>query len=312
MNTTAMESPAVHDVRIADVARAALRWVNEHRDGFRLPDMPEDPRHDRNSTLRPLAELARLTHVMLGLDALPAEERRLARELFGFAWREFGHGEVLARIARREPFATYPLECYAVFAEAGWRHPGFDAQLRHTTGTRMWRTAEREATRTLAVLAAERSAGLSLHREPLAVLRDTWLGGGAEPWSFTADSGYAATHTVFHLTHWCTEPSGLPAELREHLRLWLPAWLTCSVEAGHWDLTGELLAVATVLSEPMDTAVGWAALASVQDDDGAVAETAQPVPAGTDTFHHHYHSTLVAMFSAALTMRRAVTGWGAS
>ncbi|UVS78491.1 DUF6895 family protein [Actinokineospora sp. UTMC 2448] len=291
---------------VSGVAPAALRWLNAHRDDFRLPEEPEDPRHDRDVTLRPLGELARLIRVVLAQDVLGAEDRRLADELFAFAWRETGQGEVLAAIARREPFATYPLEIYAVFARAGLRHPGFDAQLRHITGTRAWRTAERGATRTLAVLGAEHDAGLPRHRDPLAALRETWLGGGAEPWSFTAEAGYAATHTVFHLTDWCTEPGGLTAELREHLRLWLPAWLTCSVEAGHWDLAGELLAVAAVLPEPMDVAQAWAVLASAQGADGAVAETAELARDGG--FRHHYHSTLVTAFSAALTVRRSMTG----
>ncbi|TDV46877.1 DUF6895 family protein [Actinophytocola oryzae] len=290
---------------VTDVALAALRWLGEHRAEFRLPDASLESRHDRDRTLRPLGELARLTHVVARQDALGEEGRRLTAELFDFAWRETGRGEVLATIAHREPFATYPLELYAVFARAGLRHHGLDAQLRHITGTRMWRTAERDATRTLAVLAAERDAGLTQHREPLAVLPDTWLGGGAEPWSFTAAAGYAATHTVFHLTDWCTDPGGLSAALREHLRLWLPAWLACSVEAGHWDLTGELLAVAAVLPEPVDVVLAWTALASAQCADGAVAETAEWNHDDAD-FHHRYHSTLVMAFSAALTARRSL------
>lgn len=311
--STTEASPAEADrAGVVHVARAALRWVSEHRSGFRLPAAPEDPRHDRDRTLRPLAELARLTRVISGLNRLPEPERLLAEELFDFAWRETEHGAVLARIARREPFATYPLEIYAAFAESGRRHPRFDAYLRHVTRTRAWRTTERDATRTLAVLAAERSAGLPPHREPSTVLPDTWLGGGAEPWSFTATYGYAATHTVFHLTNWCTEPGGLSSALREHLRLWLPAWLTCSVEAGHWDLTGELLAVATVLPEPFDTGTAWAALHSAQQDDGAVAETAEADPAEQDPFRGRYHSTLVAAFSAALTVRNSATRLGLS
>lgn len=300
MNSTELTRRAV-----TDVALAALRWVSEHRDGFRLPGTPEDPGHDRSATLRPLGELARLTHVVAGQDALGDEARRLAGELFDFAWRETGDGEVLATIARREPFATYPLEIYAVFPRAGRRHHGIDTQLRHITGTRMWRSAERDATRTLAVLGAEHDVGLPRHRDPLAVLPHTWLGGGAEPWSFTAMAGYAATHTVFHLTDWCTEPGGLPTALREHLRLWLPAWLACSVEAGHWDLAGELLAVAAVLPEPVDVAPAWTALAAAQGADGAVPETAEL--ADDDTFRHRYHSTLVTMFSAALTAQRSMT-----
>lgn len=296
---------------VTGVALAALGWIDAHREDFRLPEVPEAAGQDRNRTLRPLGELARLTHVMARQEVLGAEGRRLANALFDFAWQETRQGDVLATIARREPFATYPLEFYAAFAQAGLRHHGLDAQLRHVTRTRLWRTAERDATRTLAVLGAERDAGLAQHEEPLAVLPHTWLGGGAEPWSFTAEAGYAATHTVFHLTDWCTEPGGLTAGLREHLRLWLPAWLACSVEAGHWDLTGELLAVAAVLPEPVDVEPAWTALARAQGVDGAVAETAELNNDGKD-FYRCYHSTLVMAFSATLTAQRALrTGQGA-
>ncbi|MFC4852985.1 DUF6895 family protein [Actinophytocola glycyrrhizae] len=293
-------------VDVAEVALSALRWLDAHQEEFRLPDTPHDPRHGRDLTLRPLGELARLTHVIAGLDCLGTEGRRMAAALFDFAWEETGHGEVLATIARREPFATYPLEIYAAFALAGRRHGGLDAQLRRITTTRMWRTAERDATRTLGVLGAERDAGLTQHRDPRAVLPHTWLGGGAEPWTFTAETGYAATHTVFHLTDWCTDPGGLTATLCEHLRLWLPAWLDCSVEAGHWDLTGELLAVAAMLPGQVDVTSAWQALAGARRADGALAETAELDREGAG-FHQCYHSTLVTAFSATLTAGRAAS-----
>ncbi|MER7082064.1 hypothetical protein SAMN02982929_00456 [Saccharopolyspora kobensis] len=284
------------------IAQAALRWLDANREHFRLPADPADPQHSRDRTLRPLAELAQLSTVIARLSSPGSPVHVRARALFDFAWRETGEGEVLAALARREPHATYPLEMYAAFADAGRRHTGLDAQLRQITRTRAWRSAEQQPSRTLAVLHAEQVLGLPPHCDPAAVRERTWLGGVAEPWSFTAPEGYAVTHTVFHLTDWCTSSAGLPPEIGEYLRLWLPAWLSCTVDAGQWDLTGELLAVASALPRPPDSGEYWAALAAAQAADGSVAETSE-LAGGPRSFPHCYHATLVTAFSAVLTAR---------
>ncbi|WP_263164947.1 DUF6895 family protein [Streptomyces sp. SCSIO ZS0520] len=285
------------------LALRALSWARDRESDFRLPEDPTDPAHPRDRTLRPLAELAQLSHTIARVSEPGSRREVRARALFAFAWRETAEGEVLAALARREPFATYPLEMYAAFAEAGLRHPGFEHQVRRLTGTRQWRLAERDATRTLAVLHAERTLGLSPHRDQAAAQSATWLGGLAEPWSFTTQSGYAATHHVFHLTDWGTRPAGLPPEVREHLRLWLPAWLACTAEAGDWDLTGELLAVAAVLDEePPGLAAAWHTLARAQRPDGALPHSRELAERAPGDFVHSYHATLVLALAASLTL----------
>lgn len=288
------------------IARGALGWTGDHLSRFRLPEDPAAPGHDRGTTLKPLTELARTSLTVAQVSH--GEVSALAREFVDFAWRETGRGEVLAELARREPYATYPLETYAVFSQAGLRHAEFEAQLRDTVRTRAWRRGEREATRTLAVLDAERKTGLPPHRPLEEAQAATWLGALCEPWTFTTAAGYAATHCVFHLTDWCTRPEGLPPAVAEHLRLWLPAWLECTVEAGHWDLAGELLAVACLLPDGPDTAAAWTALARAQDPDtGAVPEHAGPDAEAPNTFRACYHSTLVTAFAAALTAAATAT-----
>ncbi|WP_242578095.1 hypothetical protein [Streptomyces sp. MST-110588] len=223
---------------------------------------------------------------------------------------------------------------YAAFAEAGLRHDRFETFLRATVTTRAWRLTEREPTRTLAVLLAERRLALPPHCDREAAQARTWLGGLAEPWAFTTSAGYAATHHVFHLTNWGAEPRALAAAVRDHLALWLPAWLDCTVAAGHWDLTGELLAVAAMLPVPPASpapyvlpgvAQAWRALAAAQRPDGAVPEVAEIkgtvdspetvyVPETVDapepdeaehTFRTCYHSTLVTAFAATLAAHMA-------
>ncbi|MFJ4840797.1 DUF6895 family protein [Streptomyces sp. NPDC088746] len=286
------------------ICLAALRWLHRRRDDFRLPDDPTAPGHDRNATLKPLGELAQLSRTIADVAGAGAAGRP-ARALFDFAWQESGRGEVFAALARREPHATYPLEMYAAFAQAGLVHQGFEAQVREVAATRSWRLAERNATRTLAVLHAERRLGLPPHCDPREARARTWLGGLAEPWSFTTHAGYAATHTVFHLTDWCTRPDLLSPAIADHLRLWLPAWLDCTVEAADWDLTGELLAVAALLPQLPGAAEAWTALGRAQRPDGSVPE--HGAPTGPVAFHAYYHSTLVAAFAAAVTMAAAPT-----
>ncbi|MFG2226668.1 DUF6895 family protein [Streptomyces sp. NPDC048644] len=299
------------------VTEGALRWLSAHRDEFRLPHDYADPRHDRSWTLRPLGELAQLTYTIGRLSGTGGQALCHAQELFDFAWRETRRGEVFAALVRREPHAAYPLELYAVFAEAGRHHAPFEAQMRDVARTRAWRLAERPPTRTLAVLQAEHRLGLTPHTDRAAAQARTWLGGLPEPWAHTTDTGYDATHYVFHLTNWGSEPHRLPAAVRDYLLLWLPAWLECTLEAGHWDLAGELLAVAAVLGPPgalpgADDA--WRTLQEAQRPDGSLPEHAQEAdgsapehtkPGSPLAFRSCYHSTLVIAFAAALTSHAA-------
>nr|WP_205614953.1 hypothetical protein [Streptomyces harenosi] len=283
-----------------------------------------DGRVDR--TWKPLGELAQvcatLTRRLPPADPL----HTCARELLAFAWRQTGEGELFLRLQRAEPFATYPLEVYGAFAAAGLRHPGYEARAATVVRTRGWRLTEQGPTRRLGVLAAERRGGLDgtvPAGQAERVLRETWLGGLPEPWTFETASGYALTHVVFHLTDWGRAADGLPADLVAYLTHWLPPWLDTCGEARMWDLTCELLVVAASLPGRPGAAPGpdareaWRRVAAAQDPAGAIPEVGPAPheragatgggPAATgpaEDFADSYHSTLMAAFAAAVTLGR--------
>lgn len=293
------------------VVRRSLAWLDSARDSFRLPaDVTTGA--DPNLTLKPLGELAELACAVS--ESHPCDDvRRTARALFAYAWNETRDGELFVDLIRGEPFATYPVEIYGVFARAGLRHPGADRLLRVTTGLRGWRVARDDPTRTLAVLGAERRIGLRPpHADFGAVLEETGLGRRTEPWAVDRKAAYGITHDVLHLTDWGRRP--LPSADAGYLRLWVPAWAECWMDEQLWDLAGELLAVAACL--PVDSGTcgprAWRRFAEAQAADGSV-----PLRGGPRThdprrdFAACYHSTLVTAFAATLARTAADTVPGA-
>lgn len=238
-----------------------------------------------------------------------------------FAWDQVHGGDLLLELLRGEPFAAYPYEIYAAFAGHGLRNEGFERLAGTLATTRGWARTEQQANRELGLLNSERRVGDALHADAGSVLARTWLGGLSEPWMFEGPSGYALTHTVFHITDWCCVPERMPADIDAYLRAWLPPWVDGCLESRQWDLTGELLAVAAALPGPPPTDLldaAWPALAAAQAPCGAVPETGPtvradpPGGAGADAepdpdpypFLACYHSTLVTAFAAALCLRR--------
>ncbi|MEI5036475.1 hypothetical protein RB201_38890 [Streptomyces sp. S1A(2023)] len=291
------------------VLRSALAWTDAHRADFTLPDDVLEPHTQVNATLKPLGELAQLGSTICRTTAPGTPEHELAGELVTYAWEQVEAGELLLELLRAEPFAAYPYEIYAAFAGYGLRHEGFEALARPLTATRAWAHTEQHANRQLGLVNSERRVGVVPHTDAGAVLSRTWLGGLSEPWVFEGPSGYALTHTVFHLTDWGRMPDRVPERIGGYLRTWLPAWADGCLESGQWDLTGELLAVAASLPghapvELLDAV--WPVLADVQHATGCVPETGPPVRDGTSPdpypFIDCYHSTLVTAFAAALSL----------
>jgi hypothetical protein len=300
---------AVDTRRIRDVAVAALGWVSAHRGDFALgadaltADGPVD------LTWKPLGELAQTCVSVRRCTPPPDPLHACASDLLDFAWQQTGRGELFLRLQRTEPFATYPLEVYSVFAGAGLRHAGYEAAAATVARSRGWRLTEQEPTRRLGLLNAERRSDIHRPEPYTQALGRTWLGGLPEPWTFERASGYALTHVVFHLTDWGRTAQDVPAELAAYLTDWLPPWLDTCLDAGMWDLACELLIVAASLPQPIDAATlqdAWTRIARVQHASGALPLMASD-PARTHAadpepgFVHGYHSTLMLAFAAALT-----------
>lgn len=305
-----MTAPAVPDIR--RLAEDAVAWVSARRDRFALGDdaLAADGRVD--ATWKPIGELARICATVTHRTA-PADPLHVnASALLEFAWEQTRRGEMFALLRRQEPFATYPLEVYAAFASAGFRHPAYEEAASVAARTRGWRLTEQDPTRRLGVLMAEESCGIHRPERATALLERTWLGGLPEPWTFERAAGYALTHVVFHLTDWGRADDGLPPDLARYLADWLPPWLDTCLDAELWDLSAELLAVTATLPRPLDEVVppdAWQRLAAARDPSGGLREEGRD-PADSETrdparyFATHYHSTLLAAFAAVLATAR--------
>ncbi|MEU0224609.1 hypothetical protein ABZ177_09685 [Streptomyces sp. NPDC006284] len=299
------------------VEEAALEWVSAHRDGFVLGEDALAADGQVNRTWKPLGELAQVCASVSACTVPSDPLHARACELLEFAWQQTRRGELFPLVQSLEPFATYPLEVYAAFASAGHRHAGYEASAAVVARTRGWRLTEQYPTRRLGVVEAERRSGLRPHGPVPQALSRTWLGGLPEPWTFERASGYALTHVVFHLTEWGRTPQGMPPDLADYLLHWLPPWLDTCLEARMWDLSCELLAVAASLPRPPGPAVledAWQRVADAQHASGALPEegVTQDAAAGGSGAGHEdpyaftdcYHSTLMAVFAAALTTAR--------
>ncbi|WP_406438771.1 hypothetical protein OHB14_52750 [Streptomyces sp. NBC_01613] len=301
------------DVRtILEVRSAAFAWVSAHRGDFALGDeaLTADGHADR--TWKPLGELA-LTCASVRQYTAPSDPlHACVSELLDFAWQQTGRGELFLHLQQLEPFATYPLEVYSVFAGAGLRHAGYEAAAATVASTRGWRLTEQEPTRRLGILGAERHSGIHRPEPAEQALGRTWLGGLPEPWTLERSSGYALTHVVFHLTDWGRTADRVPADLAAYLTHWLPSWLDTCLDAGMWDLGCELLIVAASLPGPLDEEMlqdAWPRIARAQHDSGALPVEGPGPGAGFEPdFPHSYHSTLMAAFAAALTVERLGQG----
>ncbi|MFE6286307.1 DUF6895 family protein [Streptomyces sp. NPDC057877] len=289
----------------AELARTALAWVSAHRDRFVLDDDALAVDGEVNRSWKPLGELAQVCATVTARTPRPDPLHAPAADLLDFAWRQTGRGALFRRMQALEPFATYPLEVYAAFASAGFRHHGYEASAAVVARTRGWRRTEQYPTRRLGVLKAERRSGVRPHERAPRALDRTWLGGLPEPWTFERAAGYAVTHVVFHLTDWGRSPEGVPPRLADYLLHWLPPWLDTCLEARMWDLGCELLAVAASLPRPPAPDLltdAWGRLATARRPSGAIPE--EDGPGTGDEFTDCYHSTLMAVFAAALTLAR--------
>ncbi|MFF8289426.1 DUF6895 family protein [Streptomyces sp. NPDC016309] len=307
-----MTAPAATtDVR--RLAESALGWLSDNRAGFRLGDDALEPDADVNGSWKPLGELAQMCACVRRHTRPGTVLHDTASDLLRHAWRETRDGALFLDVQRLEPWATYPLEVYAAFTSGGLRHPAYEEFLTGIVRTRSWRTTELLPNRRLSILNSERRTGITPHEAAGTALRRTWLGALPEPWAFERTAGYTLTHVVYHLTDWGHDVRGVPADVAAYLDTWLPAWLDSCVETQHWDLCGELLAVAASLPgppAPEATEDAWRALARAQRPTGEITEVGrgphgEEVPA---VFVNCYHSTLVAAFAATLTAARRPDG----
>jgi hypothetical protein len=287
------------------LAERAWRWLEANHSQLALPSGVPPEELDVVRHLKPVAELALAGSIGVREGATGQRGPTVAHGLVEFGWTQLGHGDVLYEIQRERPLDTIPLETYTPFVRAGRHHAKLDELLAHLASLRASRVPELAPDRVLAVVNAERLLGLATTWDLTALTARTWLGGMPEPWTADLATLYALTHTVFHLTDLGARPSGLPDRIQHYLGAWLPAWLEVYLEAGHWDLVGELLMVDLCLAEPAHPAQAWERLAAVQTPDGMLpAEAWRDARNPATLARNHYHSTVVAAIAGTLGVAR--------
>jgi hypothetical protein len=287
------------------VAVRAWEWLDAGIEHFALPAEVSPAQLDVAEVIKPLGELALAGSLVTREGAAGHRQAQIASALVEFAWAQLRGGEVLYEAQRAKPVATYPMETYAPFVRAGYRHRALDDLLGHLTSLRAAR--ELLPNRALAVFNAARVLGLPTRADPTELAARTWLGGMPEPWAVDFVTLYAMTHTVFHLTDWGAYPSGLPDHLQAYLQSWLPAWVEVYLEAGQWDLVAELLIVDLCLTDPEFYPHAWDGLVGAQHSNGLLPYGPMRVSHTlTKAFRNHYHPTLVAAIAGTLAVSRRI------
>jgi hypothetical protein len=305
MTTTAPVATTAHRI-----AARALDWRGENHARGALP--PTDTSADMTQpdrAYKPLGETALVGSLTLREGVAGPREAATAHRLLDFAWEQLRDGDLLYERQLRHPQITDPLELYAHFVRAGYRHEKLEQLLRHLHTLRSTHVVEMVPNRQLAVANAARIVGLDDHRDLPALTSATWLGTTPEPWAIDWTTAYYMTHTVFHLTDWGHARDRLPDPLPAYLRDWLPVWVQVWKEIGQWDLVGELLIVDACLSEPVCGAEDWEERAAAQHDDGLLPQDDQPLADDPDeVFTEHHHPTIVAATAGTIALSGALGG----
>ncbi|WAL99703.1 DUF6895 family protein [Streptomyces sp. Je 1-369] len=294
------------------VGSQALAWLHAHRERGALPPDTTADLGDPNSVYKPLGESATAASLVLRESVAGSAELRMAGELLGFCWEQFGKGDMLYERLLRYPMMTDPLETYAPFVRGGLRHEPLERLIAHTSALRSVRSSEYLPNRRLAVANAARIVGLGGGERAYdwgTLTRATWLGATPEPWLIDWMTGYCLTHTVYHLTDWGGTPSGLPAGLAAYVTTWLPVWIDIWTEVEQWDLVGELLIVGCCLEEPYCEPADWERFAAVQHPDGLMPRDGDPVDDDPEQrFTDHQHTAVVAAVAGTLAVSRTLGG----
>lgn len=287
----------------------ALDWLHAaHRSGFgALPAGAAVDPTDPDDAYKPIGEAALAGSLILRDGVAGPRGMQAAQEMLDFGWRQLRSGDLLYERQLRHTLLTDPMETYVHFVRAGYRHRALDELLGALAGLRSVHVSEMLPNRRLAVANARRTIGIEQPVDWPALAAATWLGALPEPWAVDWSTGYDITHTVFHLTDWGALPDGLPAPVAAYLRDWLPVWVDIWLEAGQWDLVGELLAVDSCIGEPVCGSEPWEQLASVQHPDGLTPRDADPVDGDPGTaFKDNEHTAVVAVVAGTVTLARAL------
>ncbi|KOG87538.1 hypothetical protein ADK38_24845, partial [Streptomyces varsoviensis] len=125
-----------------EISGRALAWLHANREYGALSSVPRSDVGEEGETYKALAETALAASLVLRDGAAGTTELTLARELLDFGWRQLGEGTLLYERLLRHPLTTDPMETYAHFVRAGYRHALLDGLLAHNAALRATHACE--------------------------------------------------------------------------------------------------------------------------------------------------------------------------
>lgn len=286
-----------------ELASKALDWLHNHH-GLGAFDDNASSENDLDDVYKPLAETALASSLVLREGVAGTGHLQVARELLAFAWEQMNDGNLIYERQLRHVMLTDPLETYAPFVRAGYRHAALDETLAHLAKVGV--STEVVPNRRMAVANARRITGIGGRDDDWpGMLRATWLGATPPPWAIDWMTSYNMTHTVYHITDWGARPNDLPPDVVDYLATWLPVWIDVWSETEQWDLVAELLIVGMCLPEPHLEPDAWERLATVQHADGMMPRDGEPVDDDPlRRFRDNQHTSVVAVVAGTLAVSR--------
>lgn len=292
-----MEGSAMAGER-ADAIAAALDWVLAHRQEFALPKGPIN-----EETLRELKPLGELVLVAEKLARQGSQFSAVSNDILSWAWAEVSEGELLLHILGARPDLIVLATVYASFATCGYANRRLHRLIGNLHQTDACAAIEFPKWRRLDVCHAMASLGGSSF--PPDALEGTWISHRPEPWLISDDAAYAVTHEIFYATDYGADSAAVPGEVRDYLRLWLPAWFKIYARLNNYDLFAEFLMVSAYLRLHDCYAAHVGELLQQQAQEGffpgppgSAANIISPktqIPRAN--FLRNYHTTLVSMLA---------------
>jgi len=286
-----------------------LAWVSDHLAEFAIDgDSAGTQPFSRTDVARikPVSELALTVWVLKRCGI----EVPVLDHLADWAWRETGSGRQLVHLLlARNDF----LPCCALYAplyRLGYRSDALHAVLEMLARSDMATVLPLQPWSRLAL--AYNLWHLGLGSRPQARGRGLYVAARAEPWVVSGEVAYAITHEVFYLTDFGFRPLG-NSQVRTYLRTWVPYWAEVFVREGDDDVGGELAMVLGCIGAGLSLRRGHPLLSVLahQRSDGSVRGPegaggylrSDGDPPARREFLACYHTTLVALMAAALTLR---------
>jgi hypothetical protein len=282
----------------------SLDWAQRTRASFAYSLAPSYRGQVR--LLKPFSEYLLALDVLRGLG----HRWQWMDDAAGWAWSQIEQGDALVDLLAARPDLLDIVSIYANLRAWGYENSRLESWLERLWALRSTQATERPLWCRLALQYNFHRLGMA--PSPTTMAAGAWLSSSPEPWTISVDTAYATTHEVFYLTDFGRKSDELPDAMKTYVQLWLPAWIDCFIAEDNWDVTSELLMVASCINNTDLVRDDLVQLALKQRDDGTYPCSRDAgsdlIDSETDParreFLNSYHLALVGLLAVAMASDR--------